>query len=627
MGKADFFNVQNNTLTHFRSTGAQQSISNQDMCLNAGGANTTIANNVLTNCGIGVYLTRTGFYYQHNSTYWGADDAVIENNEFINSETIDIWFSLNSYSDGVEIRNNNFTGSSNPTYGIYTQDRTTTDLTIEGNTFSNAQEAIYMRGALDWNIKDNVINGGGDSSKAGIYVKDGNGVIDGNTLVDADGGILIDGVRYGYTANVTNNDISQTAGRTAPAAIGIWAEDCGSSTVNTGGNDISIMENAIVTDGCDLVDSGSTLEAIGGSGGTVHTVQINANAYSPQNVNIKEGDTVRWRANEYYNNSGTGEAHDVTANDSSWGTSTTMNLGSTYTKTFSTAGTYDYYCSVHPWMYGSVIVTTGTSGGFSSVGVNVVGTNDDITLDGTSVSGFSTFVEQFGGSMTLTGDALLSGGDYGAYAEDTDVVVNGAELIAGSTGSAMYVTGTSTFDATDMDTSGQYGLNTDAVDFRWNGGDSDATTALMADGGAEGSVENVTWADSTTQINAGSYVTVTSVGNTVDASKLVVDSTAVIHEGNLLNLDITHKGGDASDVGLLIKSTDGAQAAYVSPAYRAPYMTADGDTSEWFGNTKNPSDDAMPGVMSSDDAGEDFLATWDANNLYLGSNWCRHGIC
>ena len=616
--EADFFNIQNNTLTHFRSTGNQQSVSFQDMCLNAGGANTTIANNVLTNCGVGVYLTRTGFYYAHNQTYWGADDAVIENNEFVNSETIDIWFSLNSYSDGVEIRNNNFTGSTSPAYGIYTQDRTTTDLTIESNTFANAQEAIYMRGALDWNIKDNVINGGGDSSKAGIYVKDGNGVIDGNTLVDADGGILIDGVRFGYTANVTNNDISQTAGRTAPAAIGIWAEDCGSSVVNTGGNDISIMENAIVTDGCDLVDSGSTLEAVGGSGGTVHTVQINANAYSPQNVNIKEGDTVRWRANEYYNNSGTGEAHDVTANDSTWGSGQTMNLGSTYTKTFSTAGTYDYYCSVHPWMYGSVIVTTGTSGGFSSVGVNVVGTNDDITLDGTAVSGFSTAVEQFGGSMTLTGDALLSGADYGAYAEDTDVVVNGAELIAGSTGSAMYVTGTSTFDATDMDTSGQYGLNTDAVDFRWNGGDSDATTALMADGGAEGSVENVTWADSTTQINAGSYVTVTSVGNTVDASKLVVDSTAVIHEGNLLNLDITHKGGSASDVGLLIKSTDGAQAAYVSPAYRAPYMTADGDTSEWFGNTKNPSDDAMPGVMSSDDAGEDFLATWDANNLYLG---------
>ena len=292
--EADFFNIQNNTLTHFRSTGAQQSVAWQDMCLNAGGANTTIYNNVLKNCGVGVMLMRTGFSYAHNQSYWGADDAIIANNEFIDSETIDIWFNLNSYSDGVEIRDNTFTGSSSPTYGVYTQDRTTTDLTIEGNTFNNAKEPIYMRGALDWNIVDNMITGVGDSSKAGIYVKDGNGVIDGNTLVDADGGILIDGVRYGYSANVTNNDISQTAGRTAPAAIGIWAEDCGSSAVNTGGNSISIMENAIVTDGCDLVDSGSTLEAIGGSGGTVHTVRMNANAYSPATVNIKEGDTVPW---------------------------------------------------------------------------------------------------------------------------------------------------------------------------------------------------------------------------------------------------------------------------------------------------------------------------------------------
>ena len=148
-----------------------------------------------------------------------------------------------------------------------------------------------------------------------------------------------------------------------------------------------------------------------------------------------------------------------------------------------------------------------------------------------------------------------------------------------------------------------YGLNSDAVNFRWNGGDSDATTALMADGGAEGSVENVTWADSTTQINAGSYVTVTSVGNTVTAAKLVVDATAVIHEGNLLDLDVTHKGGSASDIGLLIQSTDGAQAAYVSPAYRAPYMNADGDMEEWYGcllyTSPSPRDQRGSGMPSS----------------------------
>ena len=296
-----------------------------------------------------------------------------------------------------------------------------------------------------------------------------------------------------------------------------------------------------------------------------------------------------------------------------------MNLGTTYIRTFSAPGTYEYHCSVHPEMTGVIYVTNGTGGGFTSTGVNVAGTVDDIVLNGTSVSGFTSAVEQFGGSLTLSGDALLSGGDYGAYVEDTDVMIDGATLTAGATGTAVHVEGASTFDATNFTSSGGLvGLMIDAVDFRWNGGGSSATTALLVDNGAEGSVENVTWSDVTTQIDAGAYTMVTSVGNSVDASKLILDTTAVVHEGNLLSLDITHKDGDATDVGLLIQSTDGAQAAYVSPAYRSSFISTDGDTSEWFGNVKNPSDDAMPGVMSTDGAGEDFLVTWDATNLYIG---------
>jgi len=620
--QADMFNIVNNVITHFRTTGAQNAINAADICLDAGGYNTTITGNTMTGCGVDVMLRRTGFSYYYQQSQWGADDAVIENNTFIGTESLSVWFALNSYSDDVHIKNNDFSGS--PNYGIYAQDRTSTGMVIEGNTISGAKNPIYLRGALDWTITNNDITGLGQSSLSGILVKDGYGVIDGNTLVDSDGGILVDGVRYGYAANVTNNDISQTPGRVAPAAVGIWVEDCGSSTVNTGGNTISVMENAIVTDGCDLADSGSTLTAIGGSGGQVWTVQIMEDVYTPGLVNAKEGDTIRWRSNNYSTDT-SNPYHNVVSNDTDvggmplWSSPAIMNLGSTWTHTFNTAGTYEYHCSNHPTtMYGSIVVTSGSSTGYTSVGVNVVGTGDDITLDGTSISGFTAAIEQYGGDLIIEGGALLSGGAYGVYVEDTDVVIDGAELIAlGTTGTALYITGLSSIDATDMDTSGLYGLYTDAVDFRWNGGNSDAGTALMADGGAEGSVENVTWADATTQIDAGSYVTVTSVGNTVTASKLIVDPTAVIHEGNLLDLDITHLGAATSDVGLLIKSTDGAQAAYVSPAYRAPYMNADGDMEEWYGNVLNPSDDAMPGVMSSDDAGEDFLVTWDANNLYL----------
>ena len=620
--EADMFTVKDSTITHFRSMENTGSVAYEDMCFIVAGSNVLIEGNTISNCAVGVFLQRTPYYYYLNSTYWGADDAVIKDNDFKDTETIDIWFYLNSQNEGTEISGNTFSGSSNPSYSVYTQDSTTSDLLIDGNTFLNADEPIYMRGATDWTITDNVITGKSDAALAGIYVKDGYGVIDGNTMTDADGGILVDGVKYGYEANVTNNNIGQTAGRIAPAAVGIWAEDCGSSQVNTGGNDIEVMENAIVTDGCDLTDTGSTLTAIGGTGGSVSSVQVNANAFTPASLSIDTGDTIRWRANEYYNNSGTGEPHTVTSNDTDsggqplWGSNGIMNLGSTYTRTFNTVGTYEYHCATHNWMSGVVTVANGTSGTVSSVGFSVAGGTDEIVLDGTTISGFGTAIEQYGGEMTLTGGATLNGGSYGAYAEDTDVIIDGASLSASSTGSALYVLGTSSLDAANMDTAGLYGINTDAVDFRWNYGNSVATTAVMADGGAEGSVENVTWAESTTQIDAGSYVTITSVGNSLVAANLIVDPTAVIHEGNLLNLNVSHKGGDATDVGLMIKSTDGAQAAYVSPAYRAPYVSADGDLSEWTGNVLNPADDAMPGVMSGDGS-EDFLTTWDANNLYM----------
>ena len=611
--QADFFNIRNNSFVHFRGNSLNGASTSNDMCLRTGVENTTIIDNTLKGCGVGVFFDRTRYSYYHNQAQWGADGAIVQGNEFVDTVSQDIWFYF-SYADDVVISENTFSGTTSPEYNVYVQSTTTTDLTISDNVFRNGIEPIYLRGAQGWTITDNTIYGDGDASHAGIYVRDGFGTIDGNTLVDADGGILVDGVRYNYEANVTNNDISTSAGRTAPSAVGIWAEDCGTSPVNTGGNTIQVMENAIVTDGCDLSDDSSTITASGGSGGIVYTIQTLATSFSPADLSISTGDTVRWRQVEYYNST---DPHEVLANDSSWGSGSGWNLGSTYSKTFTAEGTYDYHCALHPSMYGTITVTNGSTVGFSSTGINVQGGADEITLDGTVVSGFSTAVEQSGGDLTISGDAVISGGSYGVDVEDTDVIIDGATITAGSTGSAMYVRGASSFDATDMSTAGLTGLDIDAVDFRWNGGDASSVTALMADGGATGSVENVTWSDVTTQIDAGAYVTVTSVGNTVDASKLVLDSTAVIHEGNLLDLNITHKDGDASDVGLLIKSTDGAQAAYVSPAYRTSFVNVDGDLEEWYGNVKNPSDDAMPGLMSSNGIGEDFLVTWDANYLHI----------
>ena len=72
--------------------------------------------------------------------------------------------------------------------------------------------------------------------------------------------------------------------------------------------------------------------------------------------------------------------------------------------------------------------------------------------------------------------------------------------------------------------------------FRWDGGTSTATTTIEVVE-SQGSVENMTWTASSTQIDAGSNAYVTSIGNTIDENKLVVDSSATIDEANLFSMD------------------------------------------------------------------------------------------
>lgn len=65
--------------------------------------------------------------------------------------------------------------------------------------------------------------------------------------------------------------------------------------------------------------------------------------FVPQEVTVKVGATVRWTNSDSF-------AHDVTASDGSW-TSTGgpggMKAGAVYARTFSSAGSFDYYCTVH----------------------------------------------------------------------------------------------------------------------------------------------------------------------------------------------------------------------------------------------------------------------------------------
>ena len=77
--------------------------------------------------------------------------------------------------------------------------------------------------------------------------------------------------------------------------------------------------------------------------------------YIPASVSINVGDTVSWPNEDT-------AAHTVTAGSAADGPSGAFDsslliAGGVYEHTFDSAGSYDYYCMVHPWMVGDVQVS------------------------------------------------------------------------------------------------------------------------------------------------------------------------------------------------------------------------------------------------------------------------------
>lgn len=89
-------------------------------------------------------------------------------------------------------------------------------------------------------------------------------------------------------------------------------------------------------------------------GASTYNVSIRDNYFSPQTITIPAGSSITWR------NDGS-MSHTVTF-DNPYSDSGIIYSGSTYTKIFSTSGTYTYHCRVHPGMTATVIVTGSGSG-------------------------------------------------------------------------------------------------------------------------------------------------------------------------------------------------------------------------------------------------------------------------
>jgi len=81
-----------------------------------------------------------------------------------------------------------------------------------------------------------------------------------------------------------------------------------------------------------------------------HNININNFAFIPPSLSINTGDTVIWTNMDSV-------AHTVTSDSGTELNSATLQTGSTYSHTFNNPGTFNYHCSIHTSMKGSITVS------------------------------------------------------------------------------------------------------------------------------------------------------------------------------------------------------------------------------------------------------------------------------
>ena len=112
---------------------------------------------------------------------------------------------------------------------------------------------------------------------------------------------------------------------------------------------VSILSSSLAAAAC---GNSSPAPAPSGPATTVSIPQgasaLTVTGYSPNPVNVTVGTTVRWANSDSV-------AHTSTADGGAWN-SGSVNGGGTFDFKFQSAGTFNYHCTIHPNMVGTVVV-------------------------------------------------------------------------------------------------------------------------------------------------------------------------------------------------------------------------------------------------------------------------------
>lgn len=106
---------------------------------------------------------------------------------------------------------------------------------------------------------------------------------------------------------------------------------------------------ALALTACGGGDDTDETTAIGGGNGSAATgVEIVEFTYDPDPIEVEVGDSVTWTNED-------SAPHTATADDGSFDTGT-LDKGKPGTVSFEEAGTFPYFCEIHPTMHGTVEV-------------------------------------------------------------------------------------------------------------------------------------------------------------------------------------------------------------------------------------------------------------------------------
>jgi amicyanin len=87
--------------------------------------------------------------------------------------------------------------------------------------------------------------------------------------------------------------------------------------------------------------------------GAATAISIDNFTFSPQKLTVKAGTTVTWTNKDDI-------PHGIAATGNAFARSNAMDTDNSYSFTFTTPGTYQYFCYIHPHMTGTIVVEAAT---------------------------------------------------------------------------------------------------------------------------------------------------------------------------------------------------------------------------------------------------------------------------